>query len=64
MFLALIFVAIARNMERIGMHTVMEIEEKIRRRYHQPKGVEQFGIEPVPPELKTCLLYTSDAADE
>ena len=30
------------------MHTVIEIEEKIRRRYHQPKGVEQFGIEPVP----------------
>jgi nucleobase:cation symporter-1, NCS1 family len=35
------------------MHTVTEIEEKIRRRYHQPKGVEQFGIEPVPSELKT-----------
>ena len=35
------------------MHSVAEIEEKIRRRYHQPKGVEQFGIEPVPPELKT-----------
>jgi hypothetical protein len=31
------------------MHSVTEIEEKIRRRYHQPKGVEQFGIEPVPP---------------
>jgi NCS1 nucleoside transporter family len=35
------------------MHSVVEIEEKIRRRYHQPKGVEQFGIEPVPTELKT-----------
>jgi nucleobase:cation symporter-1, NCS1 family len=35
------------------MHSVVEIEEKIRRRYRQPKGVEQFGIEPVPPELKT-----------
>src|ERR1700745_2091682 len=35
------------------MHSVAEIEEKIRRRYHQPRGVEQFGIEPVPPELKT-----------
>ena len=35
------------------MHSVTEIEEKIRRRYHQPKGVEQFGIEPVPTELKT-----------
>ena len=38
---------------RMRMHTVSEIEEKIRRRYHQPKGVEQFGIEPVPMELKT-----------
>src|SRR5487761_979166 len=38
---------------RRRMHTVSEIEEKIRRRYHQPKGVEQFGIEPVPSELKT-----------
>ncbi len=38
---------------RIRMHSVTEIEEKIRRRYHQPKGVEQFGIEPVPTELKT-----------
>ena len=35
------------------MHSVTEIEEKIRRRYRQPKGVEQFGIEPVPTELKT-----------
>src|SRR5271154_6763592 len=39
------------------MHTVSEIEEKLRRRYYQPKGVEQFGIEPVPPELKTVRWY-------
>ena len=39
------------------MHTTVEIEEKIRRRYRQPKGVEQFGIEPVPPELKTVRWY-------
>jgi nucleobase:cation symporter-1, NCS1 family len=39
------------------MHSVAEIEERIRRRYHQPKGVEQFGIEPVPPELKTVLWH-------
>jgi NCS1 family nucleobase:cation symporter-1 len=39
------------------MHTTVEIEEKIRQRYHQPKGVEQFGIEPVPPELKTVRWY-------
>ncbi len=39
------------------MHTVSEIEEKLRRRYYQPKGVEQFGIEPVPSELKTVRWY-------
>jgi NCS1 family nucleobase:cation symporter-1 len=39
------------------MHTTGEIEEKIRKRYHQPKGVEQFGIEPVPPELKTVRWH-------
>jgi len=39
------------------MHSVTEIEEKIRRRYHQPKGVEQFGIEPVPTELKTVRWF-------
>src|SRR5271168_4625727 len=39
------------------MHSVAEIEERIRRRYHQPKGVEQFGIEPVPPELKTVRWH-------
>ena len=31
------------------MHSVKEIEEKIRQRYRQPKGVEQFGIEPYRP---------------
>ena len=39
------------------MHSVIEIEEKIRQRYRQPKGVEQFGIEPVPPELKTVRWH-------
>jgi len=39
------------------MHSVMEIEEKIRQRYRQPKGVEQFGIEPVPPKLKTVRWH-------
>ena len=39
------------------MHTTVEIEEKIRQRYHQPKHVEQFGIEPVPPELKTVRWH-------
>src|SRR5947209_4798283 len=42
---------------RVAMHSTVEIEEKIRRRYHQPKGVEQFGIEPVPPELKTVRWH-------
>ena len=39
------------------MHTVVEIEERLRRHYHQPKGVEQFGIEPVPNELKTVRWH-------
>jgi nucleobase:cation symporter-1, NCS1 family len=39
------------------MHTVTEIEERIRQRYRQPKGVEQFGIEPIPPELKTVRWH-------
>src|SRR5260370_36454480 len=39
------------------MHSVAEIEERIRKRYHQPKGVEQFGTEPVPPELKTVRWH-------
>ena len=39
------------------MHSVIEIEEKIRQRYRQPKGVEQFGIEPVPTELKTVRWH-------
>jgi nucleobase:cation symporter-1, NCS1 family len=39
------------------MYSAAEIEEKIRKRYHQPKGVEQFGIEPVPPELKTVRWH-------
>src|SRR5258708_40285355 len=39
------------------MHSVAEIEERIRKRYHQPKGVEQFGSGPVPPELKTVRWH-------
>ena len=34
------------------MHDQAVIEEQIRRRYRQPKGVEQFGIEPIPEEKK------------
>jgi nucleobase:cation symporter-1, NCS1 family len=34
------------------MHDEAAIEEQIRRRYHQPKGVEQFGVEPIPTEKK------------
>src|SRR5215475_10173676 len=39
------------------MHTATAIEERIRQRYRQPKGVEQFGIEPIPPELKTVRWH-------
>ena len=35
------------------MHDEAAIEEQIRRRYRQPKGIEQFGVEPIPLEKKT-----------
>jgi NCS1 family nucleobase:cation symporter-1 len=35
------------------MHDEATIEEQIRRRYRQPRGVEQFGVEPIPTEKKT-----------
>lgn len=35
------------------MHGNVAIEEQLRRRYHQPKGIEQFGVEPIPIEKKT-----------
>ena len=34
-----------------------ELEEKVRHHYHQPKGVEQFGIEPVPTEKRTVRWF-------
>lgn len=34
-----------------------EIEGDLRARYHQPRGVEQFGIEAIPPELKTVRWF-------
>jgi len=33
------------------------IESELQQRYHQPKGVEQFGIEAIPEELKTVKWY-------
>ena len=33
------------------------VQDKLRARYRQPKGVEQFGIEAVPAELKTVRWY-------
>src|SRR5579871_1920550 len=42
-----------RRARKTAMHSVIELEDRLRRRYRQPKGVEQFGIEPVPSELKT-----------
>ncbi len=33
------------------------IEEQVRQRYRQPKGVEQFGIEPIPDRLKTVRWF-------
>jgi len=33
------------------------IERDLRRRYHQPRGVEQFGIEAIPEGMKTVKWY-------
>ncbi len=33
------------------------LEEQVRQRYRQPKGVEQFGIEPIPDRLKTVRWF-------
>jgi NCS1 nucleoside transporter family len=35
----------------------IKLEESLAKRYRQPKGVEQFGIEAVPPELKTVRWW-------
>ena len=35
------------------MTSAIDIERRLRERYRQPAGVEQFGIEPVPEERKT-----------
>lgn len=37
--------------------TEAELEEKIRHYYRQPKGVEQYGIEPVPTEKRTVRWF-------
>jgi hypothetical protein len=39
------------------MHTEQELEEKVRHKYHHPKGVEQFGIEPIPNERRTVRWF-------
>ena len=37
------------------MANAEQLKEELAQKYRQPKGVEQFGIEAVPPELKTVL---------
>ncbi|MBV8578158.1 MAG: cytosine permease [Acetobacteraceae bacterium] len=39
------------------MPSKVDLEERLRARYHQPKGVEQFGIEAIPPQLKTVKWF-------
>ena len=36
------------------MTSATDLERRLRARYRQPAGVEQFGIEPVPEERKTA----------
>jgi NCS1 nucleoside transporter family len=38
---------------RLPMTSAIDIERRLRARYRQPAGVEQYGIEPVPEERKT-----------
>lgn len=33
------------------------VEDRLAQKYRQPKGVEQFGIEPIPEDLKTVKWY-------
>lgn len=40
-----------------GAVSAREIEQRLRRRYRQPSGVEQFGIEPVPEALRTVRWF-------
>src|SRR5271166_4302085 len=44
-------------MGRKAMTAASDIERDLRARYRQPAGVEQFGIEPVPEELKTVRWF-------
>jgi cytosine/uracil/thiamine/allantoin permease len=37
---------------KIAIISAIDIERRLRERYRQPAGVEQFGIEPVPEERK------------
>ena len=39
------------------MSASRSLEEEVRQHYHQPRGVEQFGIEPIPERLKTVKWY-------
>ncbi len=41
----------------VSRHTEADLEEKVRHRYHQPRGVEQFGIEPIPNEKRTVRWF-------
>ena len=39
------------------LRSEQELEEKVRHKYHQPKRVEQFGIEPIPTEKRTVRWF-------
>jgi nucleobase:cation symporter-1, NCS1 family len=39
------------------MKSASDIEDHLRARYHQPRGVEQFGIEAIPSHLKTVRWF-------
>lgn len=41
----------------MSIHSGTELAESLAKRYRQPKGVEQFGIEAIPPEMKTVRWW-------
>lgn len=43
--------------DSVGSNGGAGAEERIRLRYRQPKGVEQFGVEPIPENAKTVRWY-------
>lgn len=44
-------------MSDLNQKDVQQLEEELAKKYKNPKGVENFGVEPVPDELRTTRWY-------